>query len=319
MMKTKQNICFWLTLILTFALHVTGCGMASRAEESRETLIDDIRENESADNLGGETTDSRENGNVDSRENATADNAMWGDVDYRDVYRGLLNFYSDFLDGTEELSEEEMNYECRNALFDIKSRYAAEEDAGSKIGYCIKDISGDGVPELLIGLTSEWQPEPFWGGGANILSVYTCVDGAPRFVFGGWSRNHYWLMDDNSFYHCDYNGSYTWYIKYRLAEDGTNLGLVDCWMADSAYTHSEIDDEGKSVDVIDWKICYSNTDRQFTQADLTDMSYDDLMAEVEKMKARVVEPEMTPFAEFVREEGGELIFPWDIAEIKEIW
>jgi len=37
------------------------------------------------------------------------DSAVWEDIDYCNVYRGVLNFYSDFLDGSIELSNGEMN------------------------------------------------------------------------------------------------------------------------------------------------------------------------------------------------------------------
>jgi len=70
--------------------------------------------------------------------------------------------------------------------------------------------------------------------------------------------------------------------------------------------------------VIDWRIYYSSNESDPFAGALTDMTYDELTAEIEKMKAYVLEPRMTPFSEFIREEGGELTYPWDIAEIEEI-
>lgn len=76
------------------------------------------------------------------------------------------------------------------------------EERLSKIGYCIEDISGDGIPELIIGTInnkSEYK-------GTRIISLYTTVDGKAYLARGehiridGWSRCRYYLLDNGMLY-----------------------------------------------------------------------------------------------------------------------
>ena len=57
------------------------------------------------------------------------------------------------------------------------------EDAMNGIGYLIKDMSDDGVPELVVGSLREY--------GGEVYALYTLVDDEPKLVFEGWSQNSY--------------------------------------------------------------------------------------------------------------------------------
>ena len=67
------------------------------------------------------------------------------------------------------------------------------------LGYTIEDISGDGIPELLIGTIpndAAEVPETQLN-----LGGYTCKDGEPVCFLEGWARNVYeWLGDGRFFY-----------------------------------------------------------------------------------------------------------------------
>lgn len=60
----------------------------------------------------------------------------------------------------------------------IESARAMEDNALDGLGYTIQDLSGDGIPELVVGTLPEY--------GGQINAVYTLVDGQPQFVFEGW-------------------------------------------------------------------------------------------------------------------------------------
>lgn len=54
-------------------------------------------------------------------------------------------------------------------------------DAMNGIGYLIKDMSDDGVPELAVGSLREY--------GGEVYALYTLDGSEPKLVFEGWSRN----------------------------------------------------------------------------------------------------------------------------------
>ena len=85
--------------------------------------------------------------------------------------------------------------------------------APDEMGYLIEDLSGDGVPELVIGELS---------GPVNAL--YTLVGGTPYLVFEGWYRNMFLSMGSGYFYNYASNGaSSTGSGIFRLTKDGTKL------------------------------------------------------------------------------------------------
>lgn len=65
----------------------------------------------------------------------------------------------------------------------MESALGLGKDALNGIGYLISDLSGDGVPELVVGSLREY--------GGEIYALYTLVDNEPKLVFEGWARNSY--------------------------------------------------------------------------------------------------------------------------------
>ena len=88
------------------------------------------------------------------------------------------------------------------------------------IGYCIKDISGDGIPELIIGEIDHKHPDR----GSRILLLYTYVDGKAKAVLRGWARSRYYLLDDGLLYHEGSGGArYSFRSIGEISEDGTSV------------------------------------------------------------------------------------------------
>ena len=74
---------------------------------------------------------------------------------------------------------------------------ADKNEITKSLGYVVQDISGDGVPELLIGKDNE-------EGKSEIIEAYTFSDGAPVKIFTGSERSSYTWIGDGHFH---YNGS----------------------------------------------------------------------------------------------------------------
>jgi len=94
------------------------------------------------------------------------------------------------------------------------------------VGYTITDLSGDGVPELLIGMlpdeTAEVETKCVLFGG------YTCKDGELVTFLEGWARNSYQWMGDRRFYLSGSGGaSRAMFGTYQLTSDGTALTCED--------------------------------------------------------------------------------------------
>ncbi len=106
-----------------------------------------------------------------------------------------------------------------------------------RIGYSIEDISGDGIPELIIG---EINPKsPNWD--SRILLLYTRVDGEEYHVLSGWGRNRYYLLGDGLLYHAGSGGAqYSTRNISRLSEDGTSLHKLEeytTYIDEGEHTH----------------------------------------------------------------------------------
>lgn len=77
-----------------------------------------------------------------------------------------------------------------------------------KVGYCLEDLDGDGLPELLIGSVE----------GSYIYAMYTMQEGTPVLVLRGSERNTYQLVSDGAFFNRGSNGAactgYNFYTFY---------------------------------------------------------------------------------------------------------
>lgn len=103
--------------------------------------------------------------------------------------------------------------------------YEAGDDALNALGYITRDISGDGIPELMVGTTQEY--------GAWVCAVYTLIDGEPQLVLEGWYRNRYVYAPDGTFYNVGSNGAASSCIgTYKITRDGTKLKCQDLYFTD---------------------------------------------------------------------------------------
>ncbi len=139
-------------------------------------------------------------------------------IDYAEIYAPLIGEYYDFIvtGGTDEFIEDGF-IGVREVM-----GYTEPETLLGTLGFSITDLSGDGIPELMIVNDDEWLPS------TQILAVYSCVEGTPKLVFEGWARNRYHLMNDGRIYNEGSNGAaYSIFGIYELAEDGTKLLCSD--------------------------------------------------------------------------------------------
>lgn len=161
---------------------------------------------------------------------------------------------------------------------------ASGGEALNEIGYVLKDISGDDVPELLIG-SFEKDDDAYTNN--EIYLTYTLLEDSPEIMFYGWNRNAYSLKDDNSFF---YNGSsgvaYSAFGKYHISEEGESV-------CDDFYFTYPQEDNPEEIEI------FYNTTGIFDnkKAERLDMTLDEFWELEEKMSKGTAKIKGTPFAE----------------------
>lgn len=147
-------------------------------------------------------------------------------VDYEAIYKPVIDRAYDIISNS--IPEDSEPAEGENGLFELRSA-AQLYQHGEQIactGYAIKDLTGDGVPELIIGDISDYENDVYYG--CMIYALYTVVDGAPSLTFEGWSRNTYDLMNGNKILNIGSAGAaYAICAVQELSTDATKANFLD--------------------------------------------------------------------------------------------
>ena len=167
---------------------------------------------------------------------------------------------------------------------------AMGEKAGDAVGYTLFDISGDGVPELVIGDISELAANGEKTGlGSQIYACYTAVDGTPQLVFEGWGRNGFWYAGENRIFNLGSGGAmYTIFGMYALSEDGTTLHCTDYY-----FTY-ELDENFEEIGF------FHNTTGEWDPdvSEQLDVDEEAFWMIEEEMDQQIRNMELTPFSSY---------------------
>lgn len=162
----------------------------------------------------------------------------------------------------------------------------------------IEDISGDGVPELLIGYIPEGG---IYDGteirkdvrASEILALYTAVDGSPSLVSAGWG--HYYL-GGGRFFHDDLDSRFALersFGTYSITPDGQDLICEDYYFS-------------VSMEEKDWEPGYfhSNTDLSETDSaeelDISGEEFEEIEDDLLNQAEGVM---MIPFSDYAADMG----------------
>lgn len=110
-----------------------------------------------------------------------------------------------------------------NSLAEVK-QFNGTQKAGELIGYTLQDISGDGVPELLLGYAEQKQGQGVYG--SDIYAVYTLENGKPQLQFEAWFKDRLRLLKDNTLFMQGTSGAAESYTG-RFALEGTQKKCLD--------------------------------------------------------------------------------------------
>ena len=139
-------------------------------------------------------------------------------VDYLAIYMPVLE---ETLEVIQNGMDDEKEYPYLSTGIMEMVHYNDSEQLLTQIGYCIQDVSGDGIPELLIG-----DDESYEDGVAPtsyIYGLYSYADGTISTTLEGWARNRYRYVNGDQFVNIGSGGAmYSSYGLLHLTEDGTS-------------------------------------------------------------------------------------------------
>ena len=152
--------------------------------------------------------------------------AQAAEPDYLSVYAPVLDTYLSFLDGAEP---DGMDTTARGDYYYVLGETGCSEMArsGGELGFCLRDLDRNGIPELLIGATgSDYYDETL------IYDMFTLEDGAPVRVLVSSARVRYYLAEEDLILHegsggAAYNLSILYYLHGSKLELATGIVMAD--------------------------------------------------------------------------------------------
>ena len=155
--------------------------------------------------------------------------------DFLGAYEPVLQTYRDYINGVPSSSEIMTEYGDTPLTYytfpyeqygvSLLMRYEPN------VGYYLKDLNKDGIPELLIGIVSYTNGNSY-PDTAVLYDLFTLINGVPVRMLSSSERIVYWLRTDNLIYH-EGSGGAAFGIRYVYQFNGTGFDVVDGLVMDN--------------------------------------------------------------------------------------
>lgn len=273
-MKKKLTTFFLLTALIASML--VGCGEKQTAEPTQQ---------QDETNAAGQTTTK-----TDTSPAATPEPAPTADTDTEKKYQEAMLAYEAVMEQNCSVIYNGISSEGEYQLVATGVMETSSMERGELLqylGYTFMDISGDGVPELLIGSIPKENAEV--PEVQLIFGGYTCKDGEAVCFLEGWARNVYEWMGGGRFFNYGSGGwAYSGFGTFQISEDGTELKCED-------WYYSDIKDDANS----EIGYYHNNTgDWSKDAGEELDIGSDDFWELSNKYDADIKLLELTPFADY---------------------
>ncbi|MBR3643309.1 MAG: hypothetical protein IKN57_07360 [Parasporobacterium sp.] len=250
---------------------------AARAEEAAAKAEEAAAKAEEAAKAAGQTAeDAGEMSEAAGRDSEGNGESDADEPDWEALYAPVLK---ETLDVARNGYDSDREYQYVSTGLMEKSMYPGDDDLTEVVGYTITDVSGDGIPELLIGIETEDHV-------TSLYSIHTLVDDQPVFTLDGWARNYYIWLGDGHYENTGSNGAMSTLCgECHLSKDGTEIEWDDFYFSDE-----------KEPGVIGF---YHNTTGFYdiNAAEELDISEDEFRKILEQYEERYTYLPMTPIGE----------------------
>lgn len=184
-------------------------------EEEKKENTDEKSENEI------KQKEKEEEKQKENEEKQKDDEPVEGRILEIEEYRELLENYSKIISKRVEM----ITMEGIAGVFE-QIYIKKVDEALESIGYSIQDISGDGVPELLIVIVSEKEDNKF--KGHETIAIYTIKDKKAHLTQEGWARSRFIYQGDGKYYYQGSAGAmYSFLGKFTISKTGDILECND--------------------------------------------------------------------------------------------
>ena len=302
-MKKKVIACILgIALVMTL---LSGCGnkdekgsLAGKLENIKDTVSDDSDSKASSDEAASEedkAEDTEKSGGDDKALKESAEGSgeeqkekqeeEAGDdaAHYEEIYAPVLSEVYEVMDKGYDYDR---TYKYISDGLMERAMYPGDDDLMKVIGYVIEDMSGDGIPELLVGGDEDYGEGPT----SFIYSIFTVKDEKPFPVIEGWARSSHRSLGNGYFYYLGSGGvASTFMGEYRLSDNGQESVWVDFYFTD----------EKESGDIG----TYHNTTGscEAAESDEIDLPEDEFSRMMDDYEKRCVNISWTPIGDF---DGG---------------
>lgn len=157
------------------------------------------------------------------------------------------------------------------------------------VGYLIYDLSGDGVPELIIGSVPTGDAAAYIG--TMIYALYVVEDGEAKCTLSSWNRSSYHVMDGGLFYQGSGSAAHSGYGIFSLSEDGRETVCEDFWFS--------FEYNGDFYDLRVWHNKVGEMD--IGSSALLDMTLDEFEAQRSELRGRTYVLPLVHFENYVAE------------------
>jgi len=184
-------------------------------------------------------------------------------IDYDALYKPLIDEYYKIYSGAIDVDNlPEGGYGVMEAVGSANMTGTLPD-----VGYLIHDLSGDGIPELIIGTVPTGEAAQHIG--TMIFALYAIENGEPQFTTGSTYRLSHHVLDDGSlFYQGSGSAAHSAYGVFDLSSDGRRLTCRDYWF--------RFEYEGDLYDLRTWYNTVGEMDVDVSE--MLDMTMDEFSA-----------------------------------------
>lgn len=253
----------WALVLMTAMTALSGCG--EKKEETGSGII--TGDYSAIEN----SSSSEENSAVSTAPSDEISEPLYDFTPYKQVLNDLWLIVNG-------LAPEEFYPDGSMGVREASAVYGS--GAPECIGFSLKDMTGDGTPELLVGTVDNEEPSL----GSNLYAVYTLTPDGPFCTLSGWDRNAYYLAGNGFFYSGSGGAAYSVFGSYLLSGDGLYPICTDY------YFTKEKDGDPETIGY------YHNTTGYWDTDVSEEMTADEYWQRYDEMSAEIVSASLIPFA-----------------------